>query len=87
MSAYEDYPEVLQDARSRFKVTEGVQTARLGEEWVEDAPGPTVRAVAAYVDDEAAEDRVRAVADDLGLVEHEPGRDDAQGKIAFVRDE
>lgn len=85
---YADYPDVLHTARSKFKGLTGVSTARLGEEWVEDAPGPTVRAVAVYVrDEEGAEEEVQAVADDLGLREHEPARDEGHprsSKIAFV---
>lgn len=86
---YADYPEVLKRARGEFKVLDGVETARLGEEWVVDAPGATVRAVAVYVRDDAdgGESGVRALADELGLYEHEPARDEdhpRMTKVAFI---
>lgn len=85
---YDRYPDILHNARGKFKVAVQVETARLSEEWVEDAPGPTVRTVAVYMkDDEDAEEVVRAISDGLGLREHEPAHDPAQGKLAFVPDE
>lgn len=80
-----DLPDDLVEARGAFKVRDDVETARVSEAWVDDAPGPTVDVVDVYVKDDADDEAIFNVAANHDLTEHKNGHDPAQNKLAFRR--